>query len=150
MATTQKWALILLFWLIHILALGPIQITGWQVKKLVGETAILSLHRIEEAVGHVNHRGTNSPSASSLYSQILKVAEDTWKSLLSEKILLLFLMCAHTHTHMLLEAHEPAAEWIWRREMIPKRLYIKVVQKKKNCPQGMNFQECRYIEWRTD
>ena len=105
MATTWKWALILLFCLIHILALGPIQITGWQVKKLVGETAILSLHRIEEAVGHVNRQGTNSPSASSLYSQILKVAEDTWKSLLSEKILLLFLMCAHTHTHML-QAHE--------------------------------------------
>ena len=132
MATAWKWALILLFCLIHILALGPIQITGWQVKKLVGETAILSLHRIEEAVGHVNHQGTYSPSASSLYSQILKVAEDTWKSLLSEKILLLFLMCAHTHTHThtLLQVHEPAAEWIWRREMILKRLYIKAAQKK--------------------
>ena len=38
----------------------------------------------------------------------------------------------HTHIHALLQVYEPAAELVWRREMIPRRLYIKVVKKKRN------------------
>lgn len=44
----------------------------------------------------MNHQGENSPSASSSYSQILKLAEDTWKSLLGEKTLF---SSWHVHTH---------------------------------------------------
>lgn len=44
----------------------------------------------------MNHQGKNSPSASSSYSQILKLAEDTWKSLLGEKTLF---SSWHVHIH---------------------------------------------------
>lgn len=64
----------------------------------------------------MNHQAINSPSASSPYSEIPKLAEDIGKTLLSKKSFSLSNVCTHmhtsthTHTHMWLQVHKPASQ----------------------------------------
>lgn len=122
MATTWKWALILLLTTLHVSNLPNYRVASQ-------ETGRENCYLITFPDWRSCWPGESSGEKFTLCLFILLTDSKTgWghlkRAFLVRKFFFLPDMCTLTHKHAVLQVQEPAAEWVWRREMVPKRLYI--------------------------